>query len=514
MKAIFTKLFSNKNRFVRVLIFLTLMFYHTLSAQDFPGYRSGNYTGVNGVFFNPANIADSRYRWDFNLFSLSTSVGNNQASFRVKNIGQTFKDDSLINQFIGKNAGLSSGNVNVSMHGPSLLFNTGKKSSFAFTTRARVMINAREIDGKLADKLLQDAGNDPELPYTINSSGNMQVSVNGWSEFGLSYGRVLKEEGKHFLKGGISLKYLAGVANGYANLNGLKATIDQNAVDFSPYLQNSTGRLELGLGGIDISDFDVDKLTSFQSTGFGGDIGFVYEYRPSYDRYKLDSNSWRRDVNKYKFRFGIALIDIGSIKYERDMQRSGAYDISITGGEKLNLTEFDGVAVDSLKNFFDKNPQYFTPAAGNTAKDYKVGLPTTLQIDADYHFHRGFYVSLSGQLSLVNSNNKPYNSQYYSSFAITPRYEGRAFGLYVPLSYNKLTSFNAGISMRLGPLFIGSGSVLTALMSDSKQADVHIGLRFGGLQKNKMKKREKEERKTERKEKKAGKEKPTAGEGA
>ena len=39
------------------------------AAQDFPGYRAGNYTGVNGVFFNPANIADSRYRFDVNLFS-------------------------------------------------------------------------------------------------------------------------------------------------------------------------------------------------------------------------------------------------------------------------------------------------------------------------------------------------------------------------------------------------------------------------------------------------------------
>jgi hypothetical protein len=31
-------------------------------AQIFPGYRTGNYTGVNGVFFNPANIADNRYK--------------------------------------------------------------------------------------------------------------------------------------------------------------------------------------------------------------------------------------------------------------------------------------------------------------------------------------------------------------------------------------------------------------------------------------------------------------------
>ncbi|HRO71310.1 MAG TPA: DUF5723 family protein, partial [Chitinophagaceae bacterium] len=87
-----------------------------------------------------------------------------------------------------------------------------------------------------------------------------------------------------------------------------------------------------GLGGVNISDFDADKLTSFQSTGFGGDIGFVYEYRPGHEKYKLDSNNYRRDLNKYKFRIGMALLDIGSVKYKRDMQRSGAYDIEVNSG--------------------------------------------------------------------------------------------------------------------------------------------------------------------------------------
>ncbi|MEJ0102432.1 MAG: hypothetical protein WDO19_07735 [Bacteroidota bacterium] len=50
-------------------------------AQNYPGYRSGNYTGVNGVFFNPANIADSRYRWDVNLLGAHAGISNNNASF-------------------------------------------------------------------------------------------------------------------------------------------------------------------------------------------------------------------------------------------------------------------------------------------------------------------------------------------------------------------------------------------------------------------------------------------------
>ncbi|HJU45856.1 MAG TPA: hypothetical protein VJ647_03685, partial [Chitinophagaceae bacterium] len=94
-------------------------------------------------------------------------------------------------------------------------------------------------------------------------------------------------------------------------------------------------------------------------------------------------------------------------------------------------------------------------------------------------------LNVAGQFSLVKTGTKPYNSQYYNGFAVTPRFEGKAVGVYVPVNYNELTKLNAGVSFRFGPLFVGSGSVLTALFGNSKQADFHFGIRFGGLQKKK-----------------------------
>ncbi|MEJ7914381.1 MAG: hypothetical protein WKF70_14585, partial [Chitinophagaceae bacterium] len=90
-----------------------------------------------------------------------------------------------------------------------------------------------------------------------------------------------------------------------------------------------------------------------------------------------------------------------------------------------------------------------------------------------------------------------------SSFTLTPRYEGKAFGVYLPINHNSLTQFNAGLSLRAGPLFLGSGSILSAVLGDSKQADFHIGLRFGGLQKDQQKQEEKRERRAEKKRNKA-----------
>jgi len=472
-----------------------------LSAQDFPGYRAGNYTGVNGVFFNPANIADSRYRYDINLFSVSTFAGNDKASFKLKSFLTSASADSMRNQLVGANAGISTGMAHVDIHGPSFMFNAGKKSSVAITTRARTLANVINLDGRLAEQLNNDLRNNAQLPYTISSNENMEIAINSWTEFGASFGRILSERGQHFLKGGVTLKYLAGVANGYIDIGNFKGTINDDILLQDAYLSNTTGRVSAGFGGIEISDFEVDDAFQLEGVGFGGDIGFVYEYRPQQDN--AGNAAEMRDRNKYKFRAGLAVLDLGKVKYKTDPSRSGGYEINITGSERFYLKQLSQTNIDDYDSFFRTKPQFFTPITSNDG-DYSVSLPSTLQLDLDYHLHRGFYASLAAQLPLVT--NADFSGRYYSSFTLTPRYEGKAFGVYLPINHNSLTQFNAGLSLRAGPLFLGSGSILSAVLGDSKQADVHIGLRFGGLQKDEQKREEKRAGRAEKRRNKAERE--------
>lgn len=499
---------------MKYYLFLFVLFFAVavVSAQDFSGYRAGNFTGVNGAFFNPASIADSRYRFDLNLISASTSVGNNKASFNLKDVIKSFDADSLKQQVTGRNAGPSNGLISVDIHGPSFMFNAGRKMAFALTSRVRAMTNITDLDGKLADKLMTDFdNNDPALPYTIASNNNMRVNVHAWSEFGLTVARVIKDNGPHFFKTGITFKYLAGAGNAYVNAAGIRGTLNENRAG-DPYLINASGRLSLGFGGINLSDdVEVSELTKMVTTGFGADIGFVYEYRPARENYKVgETDMLRRDANKYKFKVGVALLDIGSLKYKRDVQRSGSYTVDVSGADTLQLRELEDVELNDYKAFFDSRPQYFTPDNHNNAGTYNVALPATLHINIDYHLHRGFYIDLATQLALSKSDSKPYNSNYYSGVTLTPRYEGRKIGLYVPVNYNGLTKFNAGASLRLGAFFVGSGSVLTAVLGNSKQADAYVGLRlFGIMQKKNSKVLHKMEKKARKTEKRAAKDAAT-----
>lgn len=458
----------------------------SLFAQDFSGYKTGNYTGINGVFSNPANIADSRYRWDFTLFNFSTSIGNNKASFRLKDLGRTLDGDSIKNKIFSGSAGGSSGLASVVVQGPSLFFNLSKKSAVALTTRARVMTNITDLDGKLAKQLIDDGSDDIGFPYTVSSSQNMVFNVNGWTEFGASYAREILSAGKHYLKGGITLKYLAGAANAYLNIDKLNATINEDQVRDETYLTNASGKIGLGFGGINVSNFEGGDLLSFESTGIGGDIGFMYEYRPDAES---GPDALRRDLNKYKFRIGLALLDIGSIKYNRDISRSGSYAIHISNAQRFYLSSLADAGIDEFKDTLNKYPQFFTADANAGSASYKVSLPTTLQFNVDYNVCKNVYANLALQLAFTNSRDKPFNSQYYNAVTLTPRFEAKRFGFYLPLSYNALTQFTGGASLRVGNLFIGSGSILSAAFGSSKQADIFIGVHFGSLQKHKEKKK-------------------------
>lgn len=442
-----------------------------LSAQSYRGNRSGNYTGVNGAFYNPANIADSRYKWNVNLLGVHTGVANNNASFSLKNLGETFNGDvdSLLFGTSGKNV---NGAINIDILGPSLMFNINKKTTIGLTTRVRAMANISEVSGKFIESINDNVTG--ELPYTLSDNNNQKITINGWTDFGVSVGRVILDKQTHFLKGGLTLKYLAGVGNSYININRLNATIDQD-VDERPYLSDASGSVGIGYAGIDINKLEAADAFKFNGKGFGGDLGLVYEFRP-------DADLTERYQNKYKLKVGIALMDIGSIKYTPNPTEFGNYNLNVSETQEWYPDEIEGGSVSEIKEYLDNSP-YFTKEAENISS-YKVSLPTNLQLIVDYAITKRLYVEAAAQINLTDKNNR-YNSFYYNSFSLTPYFEMKRIGIYLPFSYNELTKFNAGVAFRLGPLYFGSGSVFTALLDKSKQADVHFGINFGGGYKKK-----------------------------
>jgi outer membrane protein OmpA-like peptidoglycan-associated protein len=346
------------------------------------------------------------------------------------------------------------------------MFNVGK-FGFALSSRGRVMANVKDIDGQFINAIKDNGNLTP--PVTLGSNQNQKLSVNAWGEIGVSMGMPLINKEKHFLKGGITIKYLAGAFNGFVGIGQLKGSINADASG-NYFLQNTTGNVGIGYAGPDISkDFNASNL-KLDGSGIGGDLGFVYEFRP-------DATLTGKDQNKYKFKIGLSLLDIGSIKYKPKAGNYGNYTVKIGGApDAWYPSDLDGKSLSEIQSYLDTDPHFTNNGAG--VSSYSAALPTTVQLNFDLHLNRGFYINLGGQMNLANKSNL-YSSYYYNGVTLTPRIEGKILGFSLPINYNELSNFNVGASFRLGPLFFGSGSVITALFDKSKQLDAHFGIRFG-----------------------------------
>ena len=433
---------------------------HSQSQLD--GIRSSNYLGVKSVFLNPANIADNPYRWDVNIFSFDVGVGDYNASFNLHNL-QGKMGNQIDSLMFGSKAKAASAYAGIDILGPGFMISLNKKTTLAFTTRARVMANIHDVDGKLVNAI--QSSNTNGNAYTLTSANNQSIAVNGWADFGASLGRVIVEEGNHFLKGGITLKYLAGYSNTFLHMNNITGTINGDVN--GSYLTAASGAVQIGEGGADLTNMKGSNTFQFKGSGAGADIGFVYEFL-------------RSNAQHYKLKLSLALLDVGSIHYKDNPNYTAGYAVNISSTQKFYLNNINDSSVSAIKNSLDQSPYFHNLSNGNSS--YSVSLPTTMAGSADLNVVNKFYVNLDTRLSFHNYSK--YTDPYYqNNITLTPRYEGKYFGAYVPLNINNLTGFNAGVAFRIGPFFFGSGSVLTTMLGTTKQADFYFGFHFGGLRK-------------------------------
>jgi outer membrane protein OmpA-like peptidoglycan-associated protein len=446
-------------------------------AQSYPGYRTSNYTGVNGVFFNPANIADNRFKWDINVLAVDGFAGNDQAGLRFKDIVHSFSVDSLKSKLLRGNDKINSLSY-ADILGPSFMISLSPRTSLAISTRTRAFANGRDVNGNLAAAVIDASHSGITGPLSFNSNNSI-VHATGWTEFGASVGQVFTNRNSHhFLKGGITLKYLAGTADSYLRMSGITGTIGNGAG--TTFIEGpASGALSINTTNTNFEDYKIGDFFKFNGSGFGGDIGLVYEWRPpaDYSMYETD-----RFANKYKLKIGLALLDVGRIRFKKSSNQAASYSVDIPAGDRFDLSSLEGKSVSEYKAVLDASP-YFTGMAENNA--YSVDLPTTLQANVDWLIAGGFGLNFGAQVSTNKS--KDFKLYEFNSYSLTPRWENSLFGVELPLNYNERTQFNAGIGFRIGPLFFGSGSILTALVHDSKQADLYAGLHFGIPYKKKIK---------------------------
>ncbi|MBF4505917.1 hypothetical protein IRZ83_04495 [Flavobacterium sp. JLP] len=417
--------------------------------QSYFGFRDDNYAGIQAVLFNPSAIVDSKYKADVTVASASATLQNDLYGLNFPELLDGSYDlQTDANKHIKSN---NRGNFNVDILGPSFMLNLAPTHAIALFSRVRSVTNVMDVNGELVNQVNQDIDGSKSFLFT---GGSPNAVSNSWAEIGASYATVLLDREDHFIKAGITLKYLMAGTNGYINGNDLSIAFNKN--DANPALSQyySTGTLRTSAS----YDYENGKNPEFDATsaGVGVDLGFTYEYR---------TNCHTCIGNRYKLKAAVSITDIGKLNYKNAIENT----YNLTG----SVTQDD---IDSSDDIFEFFNTHYTKTSSR--KGVQANLPTALHTNFDWNIDNRFYLNLSTDIGLVDAK-KINATAIANSVSFTPRYETRQFSFYLPVTWMEYSGTQVGTGFRAGPIFIGSGSLISNLFSnDAKACNLYVGLKL------------------------------------
>jgi hypothetical protein len=437
-------------------------------AQFNMGVATGNWSGTNAMYLNPANIAGSRHKLIIDLFSTSEGVDNsygtlNKTSDIIRSInnGQTTE---IFNPNSNNSKTFSMMAPYAEVRGPGILYNITPNHTVALSTRMRGINQLNHFDRSIYQTIV-----DPSAIASSNvdlTSQNFNYTAHIWSEVGLSYGGVVYDHGNGRLKVGATVRYLGGID--YITLRG--ANLDAHFVAGRDSFYAANSDLEYSSNVLSAGDAvrnGVSNNSIFSQFfgakagwGLGGDVGVVYEFTP------VDEVLGSR--GDYMLRLSASVVDIGSIKYHAENNITA----NVTGNGYLTG---QGLS-DNVRNFTDftnyVQQQGFN--ADTVRKDIRVYMPTRLVAGADYKVHEHYYVNATFIGSLANRN--AIGNSFYNQLVITPRYDSRIFSLGLPVTYSSLSgTFKAGVGVRFTGFFFGSDDLLALVSNKQYGLNVYAG---------------------------------------
>lgn len=457
--------------FLSFCLSVTLSF--SLQAQQFNGYINSDFSGVIGLRDQPALAANSPYKFDLNLINGNFYLGNNIAVLTKEGEGGS----GLVRQLGFEDRYLTG---NLSFGGLSALLSLSRNRGFAFGYRVRAMANGTDISPNFINQINRFAS-----PAFVNESyfdETMKLSSLAWQEFAMTYAGVLKDDGYHRWKMGLTLKAANPNGHVWLDMSDADYSIDANGiVDFDRF--NFSAGYSSNLNEYEQFDGDEELKTLPKGVGwtFGGaDIGVVYErvaYRP--DPKTDDKTSLNRDIT-YEFRVSASITDIGTLKMDYGSASFQSAGLTLNSSN----TNMDTL-LDSLKSF-----RGFRDSLSNIIQtqdvtgQYSVSLPTVFRLNYDYNFGNNLFINAAVVADLSWLMPSDYRVSYANTITVTPRYETGTYGLYLPVFHNFSGDTEVGLAGRLGPLTLGTHTLRTLFASEKKSMGFFFSINLNQLKAN------------------------------
>lgn len=442
----------------RLLAFFLLAFPLEISAQDFLGYTHSNYAGIVGAQHNPATLADNTYSLDILLVGFGLEAANNYVGVKRSELRNP--------DFGNQNLYLRERNTKKAVFFRNEILLPGfmvsnEKFGWGIDMRIRTYANVDGVTRDLAH-LAVLGFNDPSYFLTDRHDRHIGVTTLSWFELGGTYAKTVWTGAEHYVSVGVRPKLLLGLEAAYVFVNNFQynfnndSTLDAYNADIK--FAHSTNLT-----------FDGSLTPSYHlkfNPGIGVDIGFVYEYRPDEMQKDNSKNSkpWPgfRDRPAYKYRLGVSLTDLGIIHFKSG-ELSDQYSASSNDWQFKDSTLNNPTTPNSLY-------QTFTARTGgaNAGNPFWMRLPLALNVNFDYKVQESFYVNATAFSGLYFRNFNGKKVHELTRISITPRWEKRWYGVWMPVSFTRMGTVSLGTGIRLGPFVIGTTDILNLALGKKK----------------------------------------------
>lgn len=412
--------------------------------------QTSNYAGTNGIYLNPSSMADSRIGWQVSPGLGSLAFSRQPLAVPVVPFGNKLFS-------AGDPRGVNWGEV----RGPSIMAQFGRRRhAVGLTTRYRA---GYALSGNY------------ELVRWINGSNrtapagpqSFSFATEGYTEYALSYAVSLLDLGPHHLKAGGTVKSLRGLQQ--IDLQG-QATFGAGTSVVAPY----TGAAITG-STTDVAFFEGASMGrklagTALGRGAGFDVGAAYEFRPKqrFYRYHMDGKlRAAEEMNKYLFRLGFSLLDVGQIRYNQITQYA-----STGRAGTLRRADFADKNTTELQTQFVSQ---FGLAQGAEVRSQTIDLPRTTSVQLDVYLGRSWYGNVVYQTAMpITTNAGLYRGRVV---AFGPRSEGPGGELAGTIYYYPdLQKTAIGLHVKAGIFIIGTDNLLGNFRDNGLPPHLYAGL--------------------------------------
>jgi hypothetical protein len=438
-------------------------------SQDYLGYAHSNYAGIVGASYNPASLADNIYSMDILLCGAGIEVGNNYAGVKRSSLSSDFgPQDLILRDRDTKKAAFVRNEILL----PGIMFSNGKKG-WGVDMKIRTYANVEGVSEDLAHIFAFELDDPPHFEHSFYNK-HIGVTALSWFEIGGTYAQTIWTGAEHYVSVGVRPKFILGLGGAYAFVN-------DAGYNFRNDSTLSIDRADVNFGISDNFTFNSSLQPSYNvgfNPGLGIDAGIIYEYRPDVlqkdEKEKKKEKDWPgfRQRPVYKYRIGISITDLGFVHFHHG-EFSDHYAV------ESNLWDYDNdvwnpTSPAPLYSLFDQRSQGSKEGTGMWMR-----LPLALNLQYDYFVGKSLYVNANVFSGIYLRNNNGKKVHELTRISVTPRWEKRWYGFWMPVSFSRFGNLSVGAGFRFGPFVLGTTNILPLAFKNKTTytADLYFALK-------------------------------------